>query len=143
MAGAPKENTNAEKWTLEESTIFMNKALKLSINSNYDFIGEIARDLGTYRDVFSYLVDKFNELKPIHKTILSNLEANCFSHGKSGDIIPSLAIMNLKSNYKWTDRSETTIQGGDKPVQTIDYSKVSTEALKEIAEAEQKNEQNT
>jgi hypothetical protein len=31
-------------------------------------------------------------------------EANCFLHGKKGEIVPSLAIMNLKSNHGWTDR---------------------------------------
>jgi hypothetical protein len=74
----------------------------------YDFIGEVARDLGTYRDVFTYLKNTFPELKERHSKILSNLEANCFSHGKKGDINPAMAIMNLKANYGWTDRIDTT-----------------------------------
>ena len=74
----------------------------------YDFIGEIARDLNTYRVIFTYLVDKFPELKETHKRILSNLEANCFSHTKKGTINTAVGIVNLKSNYNWTDRVDTT-----------------------------------
>tara|TARA_R110002126_G_scaffold186471_2_gene335166 strand:- start:630 stop:1067 length:438 start_codon:yes stop_codon:yes gene_type:complete len=48
--------------------------------------------------------------------------------------------MNMKNRFKWTDRQETTIEGGEKPIQTIDYSKLSTEALREISEAQPKNE---
>lgn len=40
---------------------------------------------------------------------------------------------------KYGDKIETTIQGGDKPIQTIDYSKISTEALREITKAQQGN----
>jgi hypothetical protein len=48
--------------------------------------------------------------------------------------------MNMKNRFKWTDRQETTIEGGEKPIQTIDYSKLSTEALREISEAQPKDE---
>ena len=27
--------------------------------------------------------------------------------------------MNMKNRFKWTDRQETTLEGGDKPIQTI------------------------
>tara|TARA_R110000764_G_scaffold53555_1_gene116713 strand:+ start:244 stop:720 length:477 start_codon:yes stop_codon:yes gene_type:complete len=41
---------------------------------------------------------------------------------------------------RYGDKIETTLQGGDKPIQTIDYSKISTEALKEIADAQKIDE---
>lgn len=116
MAGAPKENTNAEKWTLEESQNLMNEAYAKSIEKikedyKYDFIGEIARDLGQYKELFNYLVEKFPSLNKIHNAIKSNCEANCFYNGKKNNIVPSMAIMNLKSNHGWTDRAETTMKG--------------------------------
>lgn len=111
---APKENKNAEKWTIEEAEKFFNDALELSLNRDYDFIGEIARDLKQYKEVFTYLSDKFTSLKTIHKQIISNCEANCFYNGKKSNIVPSLAIMNLKSNHGWTDRADLT--SGDKPL---------------------------
>jgi len=110
--GAKKGNKNAEVWTLKEAQELFDKALELSTQDDYDFIGEIARDLGTYRDVFTYLVSKFSELEDLYSRILSNLEANCFSHIKKGKIKEASGIMNLKSNFKWTDRQDHTISGG-------------------------------
>ena len=106
-----KYNKNAEKWTLDEATVFMNEALRLSKTKKgddyiYDFIGEIARDLDQYKEIFSYLSGKYSELESIHNQIKSNCEANCFYNGKKNNIVPSLAIMNLKSNHNWTDRTE-------------------------------------
>lgn len=117
-AGAPKENTNAEKWTIEQAKELFDKSLDLSLGKEYDFIGEIARDLGTYREIFTYLVDKFPELKETHKIILSNLEANCFSHTKKGTINTAVGIVNLKSNYNWTDRQQTDVTTNGKDLNT-------------------------
>ena len=108
---APYENKNAEQWNLEDSTKLFNEAVELSLDDEYDFIGEIARDLKVYRDLFGYLSKKYVELDNMHKTILSNLEANCFSHAKKGTIKEATAIVNLKSNYKWTDRADLTTDG--------------------------------
>lgn len=103
---APKGNKNAEQWTFEDAKDLFNSALELTKLDDYDFIGEIARDLGTYRAIFDYLSDKFPELQETHKRILSNLEANCFLHTKKETINVATGIVNLKSNYKWTDRQQ-------------------------------------
>jgi len=108
---APKNNKNAEKWTIEEATELMDSALELSMKKEgndyiYDFIGEIARDLRQYKELFGYLSDKFKGLEVTHNKIVSNCESNCFYNGKKSNIVPSMAIMNLKSNHGWTDRSE-------------------------------------
>lgn len=121
---APKENTNAEKWTEEEAKQLFNKAIDLtSGKSDFDFIGEVAKELGTYRDVFTYLNKKYKSCKILYKRLCSNLEANCFSHGKKGDIVPSLAIVNLKSNHGWTDRNDVTQK-------TIEVKPLTEEELK-------------
>lgn len=106
-------NKNAEKWTFEEASKFMDEALILSTKKNgddyiYDFIGEIARDLNSYNHIFIYLIKKYKELENKYLKIISNCEANCFYNGKKNNIVPSLAIMNLKSNHGWTDRVEKT-----------------------------------
>ena len=118
-AGPPEENTNAEKWTLEEATLLFTKAIALTEgDSKYDFIGEVARDLKQYREVFTYLKDKFSECKKLHKQLTTNLEANCFSHTKNNDINTAAGIINLKSNHGWTDRVDTTTKDKEiKPVQ--------------------------
>lgn len=119
-AGPPEDNVNAEKWTEELGIKLFEDAIKLTEGeSKMDFIGEVAKKLGQYRDVFTYLKDKYKPCKILYTRLSQNLEANCFSHGKDGDINPAMAIMNLKANYRWSDRVETTIQGGDKPVTVI------------------------
>lgn len=108
-----KNNKNAEKWTIEEATKFFNEAIELSKNKDYDFIGEVCKDLNQDKGVFDYLIDKFkgNDFKTLKRRIKYNCEVNCFRNAKKGDIIPSLAIMNLKSNHGWTDRVDTTSKG--------------------------------
>lgn len=115
---APFNNKNAEQWNLEDSKELFQKALDLSVLDEYDFIGEIARELKVYRDLFTYLSKKYTELESVYKTILSNLEANCFSHAKTGRIKEATAIVNLKSNYKWTDRADLT-SGGEEIKRTV------------------------
>jgi hypothetical protein len=121
-AGAPKYNTNAEKWTLEVATKFMNDAVELSkqtettdtgVMPKYDFIGEVAYDLDQDKGVFDYLITKFPELKPLKKRIKNNCEVNCFRNIKRENINTGAGIMNLKSNHGWTDRvqQDHTTQG--------------------------------
>lgn len=112
-AGAPKENTNAEKWNYETAEKLFLDALELSKDEQYDFLGEIAKKLESYIDVFDYLTDKFPELLRYKKQIKRNCEANCFSNSKRGNINTAIGIVNLKSNHGWTDRADLT-SGGDK-----------------------------
>ena len=99
-------NKNAEKWTVEETESVFDKAILLSMDDEYDFIGEIARDLQISRHTFTYLSGKYPELQQKYDLILSNLEANCFKHTKKETINVATGIVNLKSNYKWTDRQQ-------------------------------------
>ena len=127
-AGPPIGNKNAEKWTLEESTNIFLKAIEYAnireeikitkdgIQSirpeyKYDFIGEVARDLGYYKELFTNLVNKFPELQTLHNQLVSTLEANCFYNSKKGNIREATAIVNLKSNHGWTDRTENRHTG--------------------------------
>lgn len=104
-----KDNKNAEKWTISEATNFMKDAVELSKEKEYDFIGEVAKKLNSYIDVFDYLTDKFPELTRYKSEIKRNCEVNCFSNGKKGDINTAMAIVNLKSNHGWTDRNTETV----------------------------------
>jgi len=135
-SGAPKENTNAEKWTEEKAAELLEKAVELSKNTDYDFIGEIAKDLDTYIDVFDYLVDKFPHLKKLKTRMKRNCEANCFSNIKKENINTGAGIMNLKSNHGWTDRvqNDHTTKGKEiEPQPTfVVSSQESGENLKEF-----------
>lgn len=138
--GAPNGNLNAEQWTFELANELFQKALAMSVEDEYDFIGEIARDLGVYRELFSYLTDKFQGLQKIHKTILCNLEANCFSHAKKGMIKEATAIVNLKSNYNWTDRQQLDHSNKDGSLKPRpDLSKLTEDELRTIADLQRKS----
>jgi len=114
-----KDNKNAEKWTFADAEQFMLEALEISKSGEFDFIGEVAKSLDSYIDVFDYLITKFPELKYIKKHIKRNCESNCFSNGKKGDINTAMAIVNLKSNHGWTDRQDTTSNGKELKPSTI------------------------
>lgn len=103
---APKKNTNAEKWTFKEAERHFLKAVEFSLNKDYDFIGEVAQAMGSYKHVFIYLSAKYPELKTYLDQIVSNCESNCFYNAKKGNIKEATAIINLKSNHGWTDRQE-------------------------------------
>lgn len=139
---APIENTNAEIWTEEVAIKFMENALKVCKKKGFDFIGEVASELNTYREVFVYLKNKFPSVKTLYKRLQQQCETNCFSHAKKGDIVPSLGIINLKSNHGWTDRVDTTSKGDKIERTEIDYSKVSNDDLEKYASDETEEDNN-
>ena len=131
-----KFNTNAEKWTLEVATDFMERAIELSKDSGYDFIGEIAYDLDKDKGTFDYLVEKFPELKKLKRQMKNNCEVNCFRNIKKENINTAAGIINLKSNHGWSDRIQTDVTtGGDKlQTQFIVGSEVIADEIKSFIE---------
>jgi len=118
---APKYNTNAKKYSFQDAEEIFNKAIELSKNKTdyivsnqkikgyeYHFIGEVAtsEELDTYTDIFKYLKEAHPGLINLYNKLKNRLEANCFSDSKKGIIKEATAIMNLKSNYNWTDRQQ-------------------------------------
>lgn len=129
---APYGNKNAEKWTFRQAINLFNDAIELTdrkepvtitnqkgeITNEYevyefDFIGEIAGELKTFHKIFVHLTNRFPTLKRKHELLLNNIERNCYSNTKKGYIKEATGIVNLKSNYKWTDRADLT-SGDDK-----------------------------
>jgi len=130
-AGAPYGNRNAEKWTFKKAVKLFNDAIELSLEREdqniynkegelidfiagykYDFIGEIARELGTYHQMMTqHLIERFPILKRLKNQLLNNLESNCYVNTKKGKIKEATGIVNLKSNHKWTDRQQTDHSG--------------------------------
>lgn len=119
MAGAPYGNKNAEKWTFKKSVALFNDAIKLTNEKEtvkvfgkdvqgykYDFIGEIARELGTFHLIFAHLVERFPALQRLKNELDNNIQSNCYFNTKKGIIREATGIVNLKSNWKWTDRNQ-------------------------------------
>lgn len=101
-----RNNLNAQKWTEEKAVELFENALEVSKKQEFDFIGEVAFELDVTIDVFNHLIKRFTHLKEYKDAIKRNCERNCYTNGKKGNIVPSMAIMNLKSNHGWTDRIE-------------------------------------
>lgn len=128
MAGAPYGNKNAEKWTFKKAVRLFNDAIELSkekdtvkINGvnvecyKYDFIGEIASELGTYHQMITqHLPNRFTALHRLKNQLINNLESNCYVNTKKGAIREATGLVNLKSNHKWTDRHDLTTD--NKPI---------------------------
>ena len=131
--GAPIGNTNAEKWSLEESTKLLDRLLKAANDKDYyqigtginasmiegykfDFIGELSLEFEVYHHLITRDIPKrFPELSPTVDLLISLMERNCYSNTKKGIINTAVGIVNLKSNHKWTDRvSNDLTTGGDK-----------------------------
>jgi hypothetical protein len=134
-------NTNAEKWTLEKATKLFTDAVELSKNTDYDFIGEIAKQLDSYIDVFDYLVEKFPELKKLKNKMKRNCEANCFTNIKKENINTGAGIMNLKSNHGWTDRlqQDNTTKGEKINTQFIVSSQDQADKLSDFIDGVKKD----
>ena len=113
-----KDNKNAEKYDLKKANELFDKSIKLAINDGHDFMGTVAVKLGVYMRLYDHLISRFPELKEKFLYLKQICESNCYEDGKKGDIVPSLAIMNLKSNHGWTDRIDNTSKGNE--IKSID-----------------------
>ena len=114
---APYGNKNAEKWDSNEALKLFQDAIalteereSLTIQGNkvegykFDFIGEIAAELGTFHQIFKHLNSRFPELTDLRNQLNNNIERNCYSNTKKSFIKEATGIVNLKSNWAWTDR---------------------------------------
>lgn len=112
--GAPRNNKNAEKWTFISSTKLMLRSIEISNDKEgdaykYDFIGEVACELGIYHDLYIHLIKRFPSLSSLFKQLKYNMERNCYTNTKKGNIKEATGIVNLKSNHHWKDRHNVEV----------------------------------
>jgi hypothetical protein len=147
-AGAPYGNKNAEKWNLKKAICLFNEAIELSNKEitfylkigekavevtgyEFDYIGEIAGKLGTFHEIFEHLTKRFLMLQRLRNQLNNNIERNCYSNTKKGIIKEATGIVNLKSNWRWTDRTQTDLSGEIK----TNLNSIPTDELIKRAEA--------
>lgn len=137
--GAPIDNKNAEKWTLEKSAELFDKADSIVKRKaeylvhgvkiqayEFDFIGELADELEVYRDLLQRdIPNKFPEFTARFNRLKNKLETNCYSNSKKGIINTAVGIVNLKSNHGWTDKQQVdhTTNGKDLNINPIQWIK--------------------
>lgn len=108
MAGAPKNNKNAEKWTIEESQKFINAVYQYVLkNVDCCSIEEACCELGEYEKLLNYLENKgldidFNPVKRANALIKNRI----IKKGLTNKYNPTMAIFVLKNNHDMKDKQE-------------------------------------
>ena len=133
ISKAMEENSNAEVWTEALAIKLFDRAFEMVEDEElyivgggiktegykHDFIGTIVRELREeYKAIGKVgrkllsddLPNRFPQLKERYSSLLSDLETNCYENTKKGKINTAVGIVNLKSNHKWTDRTENKNQ---------------------------------
>lgn len=123
MAGAPKENTNAEYLTEEVALDILERANDV-ISTDCYFLSEVADKCDTYREQFNYIAKKFKNNYIVFNTIkrLTNkCESIVVKKTADGEINVALGIFILKSYHSLIETSKLQHEGGDKdkPIQNV------------------------
>jgi|18_taG_2_1085343.scaffolds.fasta_scaffold141083_2 hypothetical protein len=106
-----KGNKNAEKWTVKEARKLANKALD-AVDDETFFISSIAEKCETYRDLFAYLMDKFNDDETVFRTLkrmYNKCESILWERASQGEIDRTIAIFALKSLHGLMETSKQEI----------------------------------
>jgi len=116
---APKENTNAEKWTLKEAEKFCNDVLEvLQKDKKIRTLGGACLKAGGYETLIHYLEEKYNIVFESIKKSREIVKERLIEQGLDGDANPTMAIFILKNNHNMTDKQQTDITTNGKDVST-------------------------
>ena len=116
-----KGNKNAEKWTVEEARKLAQRALE-AVNDDCYFIAAIAEECETYRELFFYLVKKFNDDEAVFNTIkrmYNKCEAIIWKKSAKGEMDKTIGIFALKSLHGLMETSKLIT---DQNVKTIEQA---------------------
>lgn len=105
---APKGNTNAEKWTLEESQKFIDSVYEY-VKGNEDCcsIEEACTELGWYEKLLTYIDTKFkNVVFNAIKKSKALIKQRILKQGLNNKYNPTMAIFVLKNNHDMKDKQE-------------------------------------
>lgn len=109
---AQEGNTNAEKITLEDARALAELAYSKISNECY-FLSKLADECDTYREKFSYILEKFNNDEVVFRTIkkiYNKCESIVMEKTAKGDIIPSLGIFVLKAYHGLMETSKQHVE---------------------------------
>lgn len=118
-----KGNTNAEKWTYEQASIFCDNVLTiLEKNKDIRTLGGACLRAGGYEQLIKYLENKFDTVFESIKKAREIVKARLIEQGLDGDANPTMAIFILKNNHDMKDRVDHTSDNEkiQQPVLTVD-----------------------
>ena len=98
---AEKGNKYAEKVSLEDAILLAELAYS-KISDDCYFLSKLADECGTYREKFTYILEKFNDNEQVFRTIkkiYNKCESIVMEKTAKGDIVPSLGIFVLKAYH--------------------------------------------
>jgi len=113
--GAPKGNKFAEKWSKKEALALANQAFDI-VSDECFYLSEVAEACGTYRDFFTYILDKFADDEDVFRTIKrmqNKCEAIIARKTGLGDIDKALGIFILKAYHRLTETQNINIGQND------------------------------
>jgi hypothetical protein len=99
-------NKSAEKWNLKEATLFFEKAYEIAKQEGVYHLTDIAVQLDTYQELFSYLIKKYPVFNTIKKKIDTLLVSRLNRGGLEGTLREGMTKFNLSANYNWKEKSE-------------------------------------
>lgn len=106
-------NKFAEKYSLENAQDIFKSAYKLLVeDESIVFIGTLAIRIDIYRELFSYLANKFKDDDLVfntNKKIHNIIEERLFNLGLTNKNNPTLTIFGLKNNHNWKDKTESEV----------------------------------
>lgn len=107
--GAPLNNSNASKWTIETANEFSEKVLKY-VRDNDDCVSlaDACANSGGYENQLDYLKNKFKEFDfDSIKESLNIIKARIVKQGMYNKANATMAIFILKNNHDMADKVET------------------------------------
>jgi len=140
--GYNENNKHAEWLTKIEALSILDRANSVISNECY-LLSSVAVECDTYRTQFNYIADKFKDDRDVFdaiKKMTNRCESIVAEKTAEGKINVALGIFILKSYHGLIETSKMQHEGGDKdkPV-VVDYSRLSSEALKEIADLDEED----
>ena len=107
--GAPIDNKNAVKWTLDSAKEFESKVLDY-VKNNEDCVSlaDAFSSLGSYESQFTYLKERFKEFEFASiKESKEIIKARIMKQGMYNKANATMAIFILKNNHDMADKVET------------------------------------
>lgn len=105
---APKGNSNANKWKLENAQDLINDVADYVKNRKDCYsLAYACSDLGYYETVLYYFKDTFKDIdfEPI-KNAKEIIKARLINQGVKGETNATMSIFVLKNNHDMKDKSE-------------------------------------
>lgn len=113
---AQENNKNAEKVTLDEAIKLAELAYS-KISDDCYFLSKLADECDTYREKFTYILEKFNDNDVVFRTIkkiYNKCEAIVMEKTAEGEIVPSLGIFVLKAYHGLMETSKQEVDHSNK-----------------------------